>query len=110
MNPEDRKGDLERITELSHIVNGVVCSSPTPNIVKLFSEDDIYHKLPQEVTILGETQKHKYSFFKRMKAKIELYNIYSKSEDEIIKKSIICEIGDPNIFYVICNSVITSVA
>lgn len=106
MNLEEKSNDLERITKLSHIVNGVVCSSSNPNIIKLFREEDIYHRFSQEVTILGETPKHKYSFFKRMNAKIELYDIYSKSEDENIKKDIISEIGNPNIFYVICNSLI----
>lgn len=106
MNLKGKSTDLERITELSHIVNGMAFSSSNSNIIKLFREKDIYKRFSQEVTILGDTQKHKYSFLKRMKAKIELYDIYSKSNDENTKKSIICEIGDPNIFYVICNSLI----
>ena len=106
MNLKGKSTDLERITELSHIVNDMTVSSSNSSIVKLFHEEDIYHRFSQEVTILGNIHKHKYSFFKRMKAKMKLYDIYSKTEDEAIGNAVINEIGNPNIFYVICNSIL----
>jgi hypothetical protein len=104
MNPGNISKDLERITELSYIVNGKTYFSDT---TRLFNENDIYRKYTQEITILKGIERHKYHFLKRVKAKIELYDIYSKSDDEKIQKTIISEIGNPNIFYVICNSLIT---
>ena len=108
MGSEDKPKDLERITELIQIINGIVYTSSSSSTIKLFAENDIYHRSPQEVTILDSIQKHKYSFFKRIKAKIELYDIYYKSRDEVMKKEIIKSIDHPSIFYVICNSVMGS--
>jgi hypothetical protein len=105
MNLESKQTDLGRIYELMRIVNEGIGYSDSET-KRVFKEEDIYRKKPQEVTILGSIKKHKYSFIKRMKAKIELYEIYSENEDNIIKKSIISEIGNPNIFYRIFNSVI----
>jgi hypothetical protein len=104
MDSKNKNSDLESIIQLSRIVNERAYFSDT---TRLFNENDIYRKSTQEVTILGYTRKHKYSFLKRMKAKIKLYDIYSKNDDEIIGNAIINEIGNPNIFYVICNSLIT---
>ena len=57
MNLEDKQADLERISELSKIVNDVLYASPSFNTKKLFIENDIYHRLPQEITILDGVQK-----------------------------------------------------
>ena len=78
MEKDSKKSYTERVNELENIVHGVVHVPRSIHMEHLFPKKDVYHHGCQEIRVLDYVTRHAYSLPERLKAKVELFYLWSK--------------------------------